>query len=255
MHRGLFALLKYRLLLRCVWCSSICFCNLLQREFQCRQFACRQLQSYHSYTSCLHPWPVPCRHWVHGDWQCNWRCRSPLGDIASVHSVIDHIRMILAIEHKKDSPKCRAYMMLVGNYGRCMAFAKDPPYCVVYAADYKSTDDPSKMTPHEPLNHAFARIASNMVVRRLLSVPNWEPAEGNWLQGPPSHSEGHAFWSRVVSRPSHTAQPCRSLDWFNHVVGDPILYGQAFPSHRSNFFWSPRDLELFTAEEVAKWRS
>ena len=75
-----------------------------------------------------------------------------------------------------------------------MAFATDPPYCVAYAADYKNTNDPSKMTPCEPLNHAYAMVTSNMVVRRLLSVPNWEPAERKLtIRGLPSHSEGCAF--------------------------------------------------------------
>ena len=65
---------------------------------------------------------------------------SPLGDIASIHVVIDHIHGVLAPECKKDSARHRAYMMLIGNYGRHMAFATDPPYCVAYAADYKNTD-------------------------------------------------------------------------------------------------------------------
>ena len=39
------------------------------------------------------------------------------------------------------------------------------------------------MTPHEPLNHAFAMTASSMVVRRLLSVPNREPVERKLTTG------------------------------------------------------------------------
>ena len=103
--------------------------------------------------------------------------------------------------------------MLIGNYSGHMAFATDPPYCVAYAMDYKNTDDPSKMTPCEPLNHAFTMAARNMVVRRLLSVPNWEPTERKLTMGAAhSYSEGSAFWSRVVSSPSHTAYPCRPPD-------------------------------------------
>ena len=68
--------------------------------------------------------------------------------------VIESICSILNTERKKSPLKHRAYMMLIGNYGRHMAYATDPPYCVVYAVDYKNTSDPSKMTPHEPLNHA-----------------------------------------------------------------------------------------------------
>ena len=105
------------------------------------------------------------------------RCGSPLGDISSINTVIESIHSILNTEHKKSPLKCRAYMMLIGNYGGHMAFATDPPYCVVYAADYKNTNDPSKMTPGEPLNHTYAMVTSNLVVRRLLSLPNWEPAE------------------------------------------------------------------------------
>ena len=49
---------------------------------------------------------------------------TPLGDIASIHVVIDQITgVILAIERKKDSARRRAYMMLIGNYGGHMAFA------------------------------------------------------------------------------------------------------------------------------------
>ena len=78
------------------------------------------------------------------------RCGSPLGDLSSIPVVMDSIRSVLASEHKKGSLKCRAYMMLIGNYGRHMAFATDPPYCVAYAADYKNTNDPSQWHPVNP---------------------------------------------------------------------------------------------------------
>ena len=107
------------------------------------------------------------------------RCGTPLGDISSITMVMDSIHSVLASEYKKSKLKCRAYMMLIGNYGGHMAFAIDPPYCVAYAVDYKNTSDPTKMTPCEPLNHAYAMVTSNMVVRRLLSVPNWELGKGS----------------------------------------------------------------------------
>ena len=170
-----------------------------------------------------------------------WRHGSPLGDIASVHVVIDHIRTVLASEHKKDSSRHRVYMMLIGNYGGHMAFAMDPPYCVAYAADYKNTTILPKWHPVNPKTMPSPMTARNMVVRRLLSVPNWELAERKLnCRGLPSHSEGHAFWSQVVSRLSHTMQPHGSLDWFNHLAGDSISDGWTLPSHRSNFSQSPR---------------
>ena len=69
----------------------------------------------------------------------------------SINMVISHIRMVLATECAKPAPKCRAYMMLIGNYGGHMAFTMDPPYCIAYAAEYKHTDDPSRMTFHANL--------------------------------------------------------------------------------------------------------
>ena len=131
---------------------------------------------------------------------------SPLGDISSILVVMDSIHRVLDSECEKSLPKHRVYMMLIGNYGGHMAFATDPPYCVAYAVNYKNTNDPSKMMPREPLNHAYTMVTSNMVVRRLLSVPNWEPTERKLTKGgrlliPRGMHFG--FW--VISRSSHTA--------------------------------------------------
>ena len=105
-----------------------------------------------------------------------------MGDISSISVMIESVRSILESESKKDRPKCRAYTMLIANYGGHMAFTTEPPYCVAYAADYQSKD-PSKMTPRETLNHPYAMVPDNMMVRRLLSVPNWDPAERKHTKG------------------------------------------------------------------------
>ena len=99
-----------------------------------------------------------------------------------------------------------------------MAFATDPPYCVAYAADYKNTDNPSKMTPHEPLNHAFAMTARNMVVRKLLSVPNWEPAErkltvGGRLLIPRGVHFGPELFPDLVIPRNHVGPLIDSITW------------------------------------------
>ena len=39
------------------------------------------------------------------------------------------------------------------------------------------------MTFHDPSNHGFDVAASNMVVWRLLSVTNWDPAERKLTSG------------------------------------------------------------------------
>ena len=64
-----------------------------------------------------------------------------------------------------------------------MAFTTDPPYCITYAVEYKHTDDPSRMTFHEPSNHGFAMTASNMVVQCLLSMVNWNPVDRKLTTG------------------------------------------------------------------------
>ena len=143
---------------------------------------------------------------------------SPLGDISSINTVIESIRSILATEHQKSPLKHRAYMMLIGNYGGHMAFATDPPYCVAYAADYKNTNDPSKMTPCEPLNHTYAMVTSNMVVRRLLSLPNWEPAErkltvGGRLLIPRGMQFGPGLFPDLVILHNHVGPLADSAMW------------------------------------------
>ena len=132
--------------------------------------------------------------------------------------VIESIRSILATEHQKSLLKRRAYMMLIGNYGGHMAFATDPPYCVAYAMDYKNTNDPSKMTPREPLNHAYAMVTSNMVVRRLLSLPNWEPAErkltiGGCLLIPRGMQFGPRLFPDLVIPRNHAGPLVNSAMW------------------------------------------
>ena len=177
---------------------------------------------------------------------------SPLGDISSINTVIESIRSILDTKCKKSHPKCRAYMMFIGNYGRHMAFATDPPYCVAYAADYKN-NDPSKMTPCEPLNHAYAMVTSNMVVRRLLSLPNWEPTDRKHTKGgclliPRGVQFGPGLFPEIVILHNHTGLLVDSAMW-QEVLFQTIGPFQAIDTI---FPGLPGDLELFTAEEVAK---
>ena len=48
------------------------------------------------------------------------------------------------------------------------------------------------MTPLETLNHTYAMVSDNMMVRRLLSVPNWDPVERKRSKG------GHLLIPRGV---------------------------------------------------------
>ena len=181
------------------------------------------------------------------------RCGSPLGDISSINMVIESIHFVLDTERKKSSLKRRAYMMFIGNYGGHMAFATDPPYCVAYAADYKHTSDPSKMTPHEPLNHVYTMVTSNMVVRRLLSLPNWDPSDRKQTKGghlliPRGVQFGPGLFPEIVIPRNHAGPRIDSIMWQEvqlRIIGPFRAIDSIFPSF-------PGDLELFTAKEVAK---
>ena len=176
----------------------------------------------------------------------------PLGDISSINTVIESIRSILNTEHKKSPLKRRVYIMFIGNYGGHMAFATDPPYCVAYAADYKNTSDPSKMT-REPLNHTYAMVTSNMVVRRLLSLPNWEQVDRKQTKGgrlliPRGVQFGPGLFPEIVIPCNHAGPLVDS------ITRQEVLFQTIGPFRAidSVFLGFPGDLELFTAKEVAK---
>ena len=143
-------------------------------------------------------------------------------------------------------------MMLIVNYGRHMAFATEPPYCVEYAAEYRDKD-PSKMMSSEPENHWYVMVSEKMIVRWLLSVPNWEPSEKKRIKGGcllilRGMQYGPKLFLELVVPHNHagllidsaTGQdaPLRTIGSFRAV--DPIFPG------------FPGDLALVTAEEVTQ---
>ena len=145
-------------------------------------------------------------------------CGSPIGDLSSIKMVIDTIHSILETERKKSPMKCRVYMVLIGNYSGHMAFATDPPYCVAYSMDYK-TNDPSQMTPRHTQNHPYAMVTTNMIVRRLLSLPHWEPTVRKQTKGGRTFSSQeacslalHCFRKSVVPH-NHASPPVDPVTW------------------------------------------
>ena len=143
-------------------------------------------------------------------------------------------------------------MMLIGNYGGHMAFTTEPPYCVAYAVDYQD-NDPSKMMPHKTLNHPYAMVTNNMMVRRLLSVLNWDPSErkrtkGGHLLIPRGMQFGPKLFPEIVIPRNHAGLLVDSAmrqDAPLQTIGPFQAVDTIFPSF-------PGDLELFTAEEVAQ---
>ena len=110
------------------------------------------------------------------------RFGASVGDTSSIGTVLESIWSVLKSEADKQCPHRKAYMMLIVNYGGHMAFTTEPPYCVVYAAEYRDKD-PSKMMPRKPENHSYVMVSEKMIVRRLLSMPNWDPSERKHTKG------------------------------------------------------------------------
>ena len=177
---------------------------------------------------------------------------SPIGDLSSIQMVIDTIRSVLTTECKKSPMKCRAYAALIGNYSGHMALAMDPPYCVAYSAYYK-TQDPSQMTPRHTQNHPCAMVTTNMIVRRLLSLPHCEPADRKQTKGghlliPRGVQFGPTLFPEIVIPSNHAAPPFDPVAWQEalfRTIGPFQAVDTIFPGF-------PGDLELFTAKEVVK---
>ena len=180
------------------------------------------------------------------------RLGTPLGDMSSVRMVIDSVQSILKTEADKHHPHRRAYMMLMWNYGRHMGFTTKPPYCVAYAAEYWDKDL-SKMTPRKPLNHSYAMVSDKMMVRRLLSSPNWDPSERKRTKGGcllilRGVQFGPKLFPELVLPHNHTGPLVDSAmghDAPFWTVGSFQAVDPIFPSF-------PGDLALFTAKEVAQ---
>ena len=180
------------------------------------------------------------------------RSGAPVGDASSVGKVLKSIWCVLQSEGDKQHPHRRAYMMLITNYGGHMAFATEPPYCVAYAAEYRDKD-PFKMTPRDSENHWYFTVSDKMVVRRLLSIPNWDPSEKKRIKGgrlliPRGVQYGPRLFPELVVPCNHAGppnDPATGQDALLRTVGSFREVDPIFPGF-------PGDLALFTAEEVTQ---
>ena len=168
------------------------------------------------------------------------RSGAPVGDASSIGTVLKSIRSVLKSEADKQRPHRRAYMMLIANYGGHMAFATEPPYCVVYAAEYRDKD-PSKMTSCEPENHWYVMASEKMIVRWLLSMTNWEPSEKKRIKGgrlliPQGVQYGPKLFPELVVPRNHAGPLIDSAMGQDAPLSDRWV----LPSCGSHLSWFPR---------------
>ena len=109
------------------------------------------------------------------------------------------------------------------------------------------------MTPRHTHNHLYAMITNNMIVRRLLSLPHWEPSarketkDGCLLILRGMHF-GPALFPEIVIPRNHTSppvDPATQQEAPFRTVGPFRAMDSIFPSF-------PGGLELFAAKEVVK---
>ena len=96
-------------------------------------------------------------------------------------------------------------------------------------------------------------VTTNMIVRRLLSLPHWEPTvrkqtKGGRLLIPRGMQFGPALFPEIVVPHNHASPPVDTVMWQEaplRTIGPFQAIDTIFPSF-------PGGLELFTAEEVVQ---
>ena len=172
--------------------------------------------------------------------------RGPVGHIKTIMKLIKYTQSLMEAEGQSSEPVHRTICTIVGNYGRHMAFATDPPFCMAYPLCFVHKDDPTQMTFWNQQNHPVSFTGDCLMVRQLLmrDCPEHKYAmdrlHGRLLIPRGMHFLPDLFPEIAVPR--------------NHTIPyrDPKT-GEEAPFMTVGPFAS--DLELYTAEEVVTLRN
>ena len=69
--------------------------------------------------------------------------------------LIKYAHSLMEVEGQSSEPVRRTISTVVGNYGRHMAFATDPPFCTAYPLSLVHKDDPAQMTQESAESSRF----------------------------------------------------------------------------------------------------
>ena len=181
------------------------------------------------------------------------QCGGLLTSLDSIWSFINNICKDLKDAHESNMPTCHMYVMLIGNYGRHMAFTTDLPFCLAYPTEHYNMKDPLTMMIHNPENHPAATLANDMVVCQLLALNNLDPnytrtSHGRRLLIPRDMHFGNRLFPEIVTLQNHAAPyidpttgmeaPFMSVGTFR--TSDPLFMGIA------------RDCQLYTSQDVPR---
>ena len=84
---------------------------------------------------------------------------------------IDDILKLIAHAHSQlhESKSPQLFCIIVGDYGGCMGFATDPPFCTAYPLSFANKDDLAQMTFRNPQNQPASFRTDVLLVCQLLT--------------------------------------------------------------------------------------
>ena len=160
------------------------------------------------------------------------------------------------MEGQSAEPEHRIFCTIMGNYGRHMAFATDPPFCTAYSLDFVLKEDPAQMMFRNLQNHPVSITADGLLVRQLLV---WDCTEHEYAMDthngclliPRGLQFPQDLFPRIVVPRNHASPYC------DPKTGKEAPFTTVGPfAKRDTLF---RDitgyLELYTAEEVITLRN
>ena len=184
------------------------------------------------------------------------QCKAPIGQIGTIPFLIKYTHSMMEVEGQSSEPEHRTFCMIVDNYGRHMASAMDPPFCVVYPLVFIVKEDPAQITFRNQQDHPVSFTGDGLLVCQLLV---WDYPEHEYVMG--THNgcflinRGVQFpkdlFPEIVIPPNH-AEPYCDPKTGNDA---PFMTVGLFARRDMLFCGIARDLELYTTEEVITLRN
>ena len=184
------------------------------------------------------------------------QCKAPIGQISTIPHLIKYVCSLMEVEGQSSEPECRTFCMIMGNYGRHMAFATDPLFCTAYSLDFILKEDPAQMMFRNQQNHPVSFTADGLLVSQLLA---WDCTECEYTMTTCNGSllipRGMQFpkdlFPEIVILHNHAA-PYRDPKTGKEA---PFMTVGPFTRRDMPFQGIAGDLELYTTEEVITLRN
>ena len=93
----------------------------------------------------------------------------PVGQIDDIPKLITYAHSQLKGDRHSSENTLQTFCVIVGDYGRSMGFATDPPFCMAYPLSFVDKEDLVWMTFWHPQNHPTFFTADVLLVRQLLA--------------------------------------------------------------------------------------